>query len=116
MDKIAKGTKVRVKKGTVIRTTKPGLRTKVASRDQVVTVNHSLTGWKITPDRALRDREFNDRLEEFGVTKEQLEKLMAEDESSFYSVPSVVIIPASVVWAGTGGYWHEVPVSCVEIL
>ena len=70
---------VRVKKGSVVRSTHPGYDSKVLTRAQNVTVNHVLKG--INPQRDCPNGK-----------------------------------EPTVVWAGTGGYWHEASIFDCELV
>lgn len=127
------GMQVKVPKGTSISTTHP-IRTRIAKRDSVVTVHHTLPA-----ERIILATRYPDRLFFEGGTRQQIalcqrlglpHRTDAEIQTSLESLlPATVaepvtpmssvaylmleIRPAMVCWAGSGGYWCEVPQTAV---
>lgn len=110
-----KGSKVLIKKGTPIRTTGTH-RHKIAGKDYVVTLHHTLTGVRITASTALHDRAYKYRLAEMGINQADLEKLRVTNPEAYFRDCNIQITKPSVVWAGTGGYWHECDADLVELV
>lgn len=137
MDDIKKGVRVRIPKGTPIRSMHPNpeKKARVAQRDQVVTVHHTLSAY-----RHLLAYQYSDGHLHFqGSHREQytlceglglpcrtdaeiqasLESLVSKASVEPYSSGSKINLlwiertPAQVCWAGTGGYWCEAPLAAV---
>jgi hypothetical protein len=114
VEEAVRGTPVLIKKGTPIRSTGK-VREKVAGRDYVVTVHHTLRGVNITAHTALNDRHFSDVIDKMGIDKNELLALRDSDPLAFHCNCNIQTRPPMVVWAGAGGYWHEAPADMVEI-
>jgi hypothetical protein len=115
IENVKRGMKVLIKKGTPIRST-GSVRDKVAGRDYVVTVHHTLNGVKVTADTALADRYFKEKLVGLGINEDDLLALRASNPEAYYNDVNIELESPKVVWAGAGGYWHEAPVSMVEMV
>lgn len=111
--KIARGTKVRVPSGVCVRSTHPGRKNWLSKRSQVIKVDHELGGRYVPVREALT--EYRGSLEGQGFDLSTLEKWKLDNSAEFYRM-MVLIEPPSIRWAGTGGYWCEVPASAVEII
>lgn len=109
--KFEKGAKVRLPKGTLVRSLNPKRKEYVLVRAQVVTVNHVLSGMWVSVREALGD--FRTRLEAAGFDLSELERWKRENTIDFYCAMVQITEPA-VRWPGTGGFWCEVPASLVE--
>lgn len=110
---IKKGDKVQIKKGTRIKSTHPDYDEKIASKNQIVTVNHLLNGVSLSP--LTPDTKY------YGITREQCEERMNEFRAAIQRGEKVTemdfafhVKNPSVVWAGAGSYWHEVDINEVE--
>ena len=79
------GDMVRVPKGTLIRTTGPGDNIIISGKSQRVRVHHMLCGQGV-PD----------------------------GHPHIMALRDVTVVNPYVVWAGSGGYWHECDVNDVE--
>lgn len=110
---IARGTQVRVPSGVCVRSTHPARKSWLSKRSQVVKVDHELSGRYVSVREALD--EFKASLKDQGFDLSILEKWEENNSPEFYRM-MVLIDPPTVQWAGTGGYWCEVPVSAVEII
>jgi hypothetical protein len=138
--KIGRGTKVKIPKGTPIRSMHPdpNKKSRVALRNQVVTVHHTLSAYR----HLLAYQYANSRLYFLGSRRDQytlceglglpcrtdaevqtsLESLVAKATVEPYSSESRTNLlwiekePAKVCWAGAGGYWCEAPLSAVQII
>jgi hypothetical protein len=131
---IKRGSTVTIKKGVRITTTLSSMPEKVAGRTYKVKIHDVRDGWSIpvgfrnydadgtvTTERTSYDRHDSRRLEEkFGKLSE--EELLAKThegehydrkDGSSYCHLHVRLTPPSVVWPGTGGYWHYV--DCADI-
>ena len=127
------GDVVTILKGTVIKTTQ-GYTTKTAGRTYKVTIHHLLHGWSLAVGyrgyNAAGELEYSDISFARSDEDNLVNVLGASDEAtvlagcyegerftrpngSSYCHLHVRITPPSLVWAGTGGYWCEVPLSLV---
>jgi len=129
------GDVVTILKGTVIKTTQ-GYTTKTAGKTYKVKINHLLHGWSLgvgyrnyTADGEMDQQDISwHRSEETNL----LNALGASDEAtvlagchegeryerrdgSSYCHLFVRITPPSIRWAGTGGYWCEVPLTALQM-
>lgn len=112
---VTKGDQVIIKKGTPIRST-GSVRNKVAGKDYLVTVHHTLIGKYITAHTALHDRNFRNDLDKYGIDKAALLKLYDENPNAFFQDCNIELTAPSVVWVGAGGYWHEASVNDIDTL
>lgn len=105
------GTFAVIPKGVKVRTMHPSRDEYVTARAQKVRVNHMLPGRFVSVREALE--EYRQRLEGQGVDLSELERWRKENAPEYYRCMVRVEEP-SVRWAGSGGYWCEVPASAVE--
>jgi hypothetical protein len=109
------GTKIRIKKGTLIKSMHPSKDDWYeCGKTMTVTAHHVLNGIS-TPAYELlyqRRRYGDDQPMHRNVDWDEVENLMDSNGSNkMYPVEN-----PRVVWAGTGGYWIEVDINDVEIL
>ena len=137
---IKKGVRVRIPKGTPIRTMHPdpNKKSRVALRDQAVTVHHTLAAYRHLlayqyPDGHLHfqgsHRDQYALCEGLGLPcrtdaeiQASLESLVAKATVVPYAPGHTINLlwiertPAQVCWAGAGGYWCEAPLAVAQPL
>lgn len=104
-----KGDTVRLPAGTEVRSTHPVKKIYKISRAQNVVIHHTLPGRFVSVREALD--EFQDKLTR-GSDLAQLKLWRDENAAEYYHV-IVQVDEAAICWAGTGGYWCEVPISMI---
>jgi len=139
MANIKRGTKIRVKKGTTLRSTHPQKDGPFeAGRTYTVTVDHVMeTGWRECVGEIIDGRycvnghwrRLSALCTQYGIKHNppyddenyaklgQLSNVVIED-GPYPKIKQVwlIIRPPSVVWAGSGRYWVEAPLDQVEIV
>jgi len=129
------GDVVTILKGTVIKTTQ-GFTTKTAGRTYKVKINHLLHGRSLSvgyrgfnadgtvehQDIQFSRKQQDNLVSALGASDDATilagchegERFKRADGSSYCSL-HVQITPPSLVWAGTGGYWCEVPLTALQM-
>lgn len=105
------GDVVRIPQGATVHSTHPARKEYVTVRAQKVKVHHLLSGRFVSVREALD--EHRAQLQTQGLDLSDLERWRTDNAREYY-VRMVQIEGPSVRWAGTGGYWCEVPVAVVE--
>lgn len=105
------GTFAVIPKGVKVRTMHPSRDEYVTARAQKVRVNHMLPG-RFVSVREARNK-YRAKLESEGFDLSCLDQWYSDNAPEYYRC-MVQIEEPSVRWAGSGGYWCEVPVSAVE--
>lgn len=108
---IKEGDTVVIPKGTEVRSTNPRRKLYTTGRALAVRVDHILSGRYLPVFEALMHHE-----EAFANQPDLLAKLRdwkATKAPEYYAV-LVLIDPPAVRWAGSGGYWCEVPMPAVQ--
>ncbi len=101
-----------IPKGVTVRTMHPARDEYVTARAQKVRVDHTLPGRYVSVREALE--EYRPLLEKQGFDLTELQRWRADNTAEYYRC-MVRIEEPTVRWAGSGGYWCEVPVSLVEV-
>jgi len=116
---IKPGTKVRVPKGTMLRTTHPSKDGWYENgKTRTVTAHHVINGIS-TPVRELlyqRDRYGDDDPTLRGVDWDEVKRIMEDATMDTYQNKMYPTVNPHVVWPGTGGYWVEADINDVEII
>jgi len=107
------GDVVRIPQGVTVHSTHPTRKEYVTARAQKIKVHHLLSGRFVSVREALD--EYRALLKAHGFDLSELERWRTDNLREYY-LRMVQIDEPSVRWAGTGGYWCEVPVSVVEKL
>lgn len=107
------GEEVILPKGVEVRTMHPSRDSYVTARSQKVRIDHCLPGRFVSVGEALR--EYRPFLEKDGFDLSTLEEWRDRNAPEFYR-RMVMVDQPTVRWAGSGGYWCEVPEVLVEKL
>lgn len=112
------GTKVRVKKGTMLKSMHPSKDGRYPlGKTMTVKVHHVLNGISMPAIDLIRDRGrygANDPMFAH-VDWDEIDRLRGENAPEYYEQMFPMKNP-TVVWAGAGGYWVEADINEVEIL
>ena len=111
------GTKVRVKKGTMLKSMHPSKDGRYPlGKTMTVTVHHVLNGVSMPSIDMIRDRRrYGDDDPMFAhVDWNEVDRLKEENSLEYYEQMIPMQNP-TVVWAGAGGYWVSADINDVEI-
>jgi hypothetical protein len=105
---LQKGAVLRLPNGVDVRSTHPTRKSYTLQRAQVVQVHGTISGRYVSMCEALE--EYRVVFDTRGVDMSQLE-IWQNENAIEYSTLMVELDEPAVRWAGTGGYWCEVPLS-----
>ena len=111
------GTKVRIKKGTMLKSMHPNKDGRYPlGRTMTVEVHHVLNGVSMTASALMYDRRrYGDDDPLFAnVDWDEVDRLNEENSPEYYKQMIPMQNP-TVVWAGAGGYWVSADINEVEI-
>jgi len=113
---IKPGMKVRIPKGTMLRSMHPSKDGPYpAARAQTITVHHLMPGWSIPCNHVLNDRDMYELAEKNGVDLEEIEIWKLDNDIRYYNEMIPMGNP-KIVWPGKGGYWVEADVNDIEVI
>lgn len=105
------GDKVRIPAGVAVASMHPTRGGWISKRAQVVRIDHELFGRYVSVGEALGEYKLD--LAKRGYDLSMLEAWKRDNSPEFYHMMVLVDLP-SIRWAGSGGYWCEVPAGAVE--
>ncbi len=112
LKELPRGTKIGIRAGAVIRSTKNYREPITNKRLRVVNLHRVDRGWDCPIHAIVGDRDNHERARELGYDLDELKKLSDTDPERYYR-GTLPMRKAHVVWSGTGRYWHETEIENV---
>ena len=109
---LPRGTKLRIRAGAPIRSTKNYREVIINKRTRVVNLYRVESGWDCYISHIVGDRDNHAKAIEMGYDLKELAALCDTDPDKFYKGKLTLRKP-QVIWSGTGRYWHETPIENV---